>query len=134
MPLKNNLQATELSEQITVIEFCDLFGIPVVHIANEGKRSVAGGAILKRAGLRKGFPDLFVPVACKGYHGLFIEMKTKTGKATAEQIEWLRKLDTNGYFCAVCHGSDQAIELITKYIENERSDKNGRIHEHIRGV
>lgn len=118
--LKNSLQTSETSEQITVIEFCDLFNIPVVHIPNEGKRSAINGAMLKRAGLRKGFPDLFIPLPRKGYHGLFIEMKTKSGKATDEQIEWMRTLDRNGYFCAVCHGSDQAIELIQKYTKNER--------------
>lgn len=30
--------ATETEEQIAVIEYCDLKGIPIYHIANEGKK------------------------------------------------------------------------------------------------
>ena len=63
------MQNQELAEQQTVLEWAqwqrgkypelDL----LYHIPNEGKRSAANGAVLKRAGLKKGVPDLCLPVA-----------------------------------------------------------------------
>lgn len=103
-----------------MIEFCDLCGIPAVHIPNEGKRSYATGAALRRGGLRRGFPDLFIPLACKGYHGLFVEMKRKGGRVSEDQKEWLRRLMRNGYLCEVCFGADEAIKIVKKYTENEK--------------
>lgn len=117
---KVEFTATEAEEQVTVIEFCDLCGIPAVHIPNEGKRSYATGAALRRGGLRRGFPDLFIPLACKGYHGLFIEMKRRGGRVSEDQKEWLRRLMRNGYLCEVCFGADDAIKFIKKYTENEK--------------
>ena len=75
---------TEDGEQEALIMYCDLAGIPVVHIPNEGKRSTAYGARMKRIGLRSGFPDLFFPVARGGFHGLFVEMKVGSNRATVE--------------------------------------------------
>ena len=71
----NAPKSSEAAEQEAVVEYCDVRHIPIVHIPNEGKRSVSYAAQLKRAGMRKGFPDLFVPLAREGFHGLFVEMK-----------------------------------------------------------
>lgn len=124
MKEKVTLNPSEAEEQATVIEFCDLLGIPAVHIPNEGKRSYAAGAALRRGGLRRGFPDLFIPLALKGYHGLFIEMKSRGGRVSAEQKEWLQRLSASGYCCAICYGADEAIRVIKKYTENEKKGVN----------
>ncbi len=105
----------EDQEQQAVVEYCDLMGIPIVHIPNEGKRSAAYGAKMKRMGLRSGFPDLFVPLARGGYHGLFIEMKAEGGRATPEQKKWVAKLNAHGYRATVCVGADAAINELNKY-------------------
>lgn len=60
-------RVTETGEQEAVIEYCAWRRIPVVHIPNEGKRSAAYAAQMKRMGLAKGFPDLFIPVAVKEF-------------------------------------------------------------------
>ncbi len=107
---------TEASEQEAVIQFCEYSGIDVIHIANEGKRSARYGAKLKRLGMRKGFPDLFIPIANNGYHGLFIELKRDvTCKPTKEQLLWTGKLNNAGYYATVCYGADAAIREIKKY-------------------
>lgn len=98
-----------------MVKYCDLLHIPIVHIPNEGKRSVSYAAMLKRMGLRNGFPDLFVTRARGGYHGLFIEMKYDNGKTTKDQRDWLKRLAAEGYACVVCNGADEAIEAIKKY-------------------
>ena len=109
------LRSSECAEQITVVEWCDLMHIPVVHIPNEGKRSPATANLLKSMGLRKGFPDLLVTRARGGYHGFAVEMKYDKGKTTKDQEEWLEILSAEGYACVVCWNADDAIRLIDKY-------------------
>ena len=107
---------TEAQEQITVINFCDLWGIPAVHVPNEGKRTLANGRQLARMGLRKGFPDLFIPVAKKSYHGMFIELKRDIKcKATEQQQKWIDYLNKQGYYAVICYGADDAIRQINNY-------------------
>ena len=107
--------SSEDAEQEAVVEYCDLLHIPIVHIPNEGKRSLSYAARMKRMGLRSGFPDLLVPIARGGYHGLFIEMKYGKNKTTKEQKEWLERLSAEGYACAVCYNAAEAIKTIESY-------------------
>ena len=110
------MQRTESGEQEAVVQFCELMRIPVVHIPNEGKRSAAYAAQMKRMGLAKGFPDLFIPVAASGFHGLFIELKRdRKASATETQKVWLEYLNKEGYRAAVCHGSEEAMKEIENY-------------------
>lgn len=88
------------------------------HIPNEGARSVVTGAHLKQQGMKKGVPDLFLPVAKGRYHGLFIEMKSKTGKPTADQKWWIDHLRLQGYCAVICYGCSQAIDVLEQYLDN----------------
>lgn len=49
------------------------------HIPNEGKRSRTGGQRAVAEGLKSGVPDICLPVARGGAHGLYIEMKRQQG-------------------------------------------------------
>jgi len=40
---------------------------------------------LKKEGVKRGIPDIFLPCARGGSHGLFIEMKARDGKVSEEQ-------------------------------------------------
>lgn len=113
---KNHYAASEWEEQCHVIEYCNMLRIPVVHVPNEGKRSVAEGARQKKAGLQPGFPDLFVPVPNRRYSGLMIEMKSVNGKITANQRGWIELLNRRGYFAVVAFGARQAVSIIEKYM------------------
>ena len=117
------MRPNEEQEQAAVVDWCDLHGIPVVHIPNEGRRSAYTGANLKRMGMRPGFPDLFIPVARMGYHGLFVEMKVGKNKPTRAQIEWLRRLDAEGYAVCVRYGADEAIGSIEFYMGGDNDRK-----------
>ena len=119
---KDIYKSSETAEQEAVIEYCDLMSIPIVHIPNEGKRSVAYAAQLKRLGLRSGFPDLFLPLARGGYFGLFIEMKYDKGKLSKDQKKWLLRLKKAGYRAVVCRGADAAIEEIKNYLKCDATD------------
>lgn len=86
-------------------------------IPNEGKRTRAGGSRMKAEGLKKGVPDICLPVARGGHHGLYIELKRmKNSKVTQEQLDWIEALIGQGYVAAVCRGCEEAIDLITGYL------------------
>lgn len=85
------------------------------HIANERSDKVQA-SILKKMGVKKGVPDLCLPVPSGKYHGLFIEMKTDTGRASAEQLWWISHLEANGYVAAVCYGWNRAVEVLEWYL------------------
>lgn len=91
------------------------------HIANEGKRSQTGGRSLVRQGLKKGVPDICLPVARGGYHGMYIEMKrTKGGKLGDDQRQWLSALTQQGYYAVLCKGWEQAKDEIAAYMSGRR--------------
>lgn len=85
------------------------------HSPNGGKRNAFEAKKFKQMGTKAGFPDLFLCVARGGYHGLFIELKTETGKLTAFQINWLAKLNGQGYKAVVCYGYEEARQTIKEY-------------------
>ena len=86
-------------------------------IPNGGKRHITTGMRLKATGVRKGVPDIFLPVARGKYHGLFIEMKSEKGTVRKNQKEWHDALRTQGYKVEVCRGCDQAIKEIQEYLK-----------------
>lgn len=113
---------SEAQEQEAVIQWCDLKRIPVYHIPNGGKRNPREAAHLKRLGVRAGVPDLCIPVARGGYHGLYVEMKAGSNKTTEKQDGWLRLLSRNGYATAVCWGAEHAIDTISDYMRMRNGD------------
>ena len=85
------------------------------HIPNGGSRNKAEAARLKAQGVRAGVPDLCLPVACGGYHGLYIEMKVGKNIATEEQKQWLRAHRKQGHYTAVCYGWQAAKAAVDDY-------------------
>lgn len=119
-----NTTPTEAQEQRTLFEWASHAQRKhpelalMFHIPNEGKREQRTGYILRQLGLKKGVPDVFLPVARGGKHGLFIEMKRlKGGRLTEEQTEWRDKLREQGYAAEVCFGWENAANVIRKYLE-----------------
>lgn len=89
------------------------------HIPNEGKRSYREGAKQKSIGLKKGVPDICLPVARGKYHGLYIELKALDGKLTDNQQKWIDNLNAVGFRACVCYGAKAAIAEIEKYLNEE---------------
>ena len=114
---------TEDEEQIIVIRWAEMQAglYPELrllhHIPNGGKRSKREAAIFRAMGVRAGIPDLFLPCARGGYHGLYIEMKALDGKLSAAQCETIDMLRRQGYRCEVCRGADAAIAVLRQYCE-----------------
>jgi hypothetical protein len=96
------------------------------HVPNGGHRNKIVAAKLKAEGVRGGVPDICLPVARNGYHGLYVELKRrKGGKATPEQMEWIAALGEQGYFAAVCYGFDEAREAIENYLTGAIKPQEG---------
>lgn len=93
-------------------ELAMLYAIP-----NGGKRAIKTAVALKKQGVKRGVPDMCLPVSRGGYHGLYIELKRqKGGTVSDEQREWIAALNTQGYKAIVCHGAEEAIEQIRGYL------------------
>lgn len=114
------MRQMEAAEQTKVIQYCMYRNILVFHIPNGGSRNRIEAANLKRQGVKAGVPDLFFPVARKGKHGMFIEMKAGKNKTTPLQREWLDVLAINGYVAKVCNGFDEAVKVIDWYFGDEK--------------
>ena len=117
-------QPTEEQEQAAVIQWKEIMlpQIPdlkwLIHIPNGGLRSKSEAVRLKRIGVTPGVSDLFLPVARKGYHGIWIEMKRQhDGKLSKPQKEWLSDMLKNGYQALRADGADEAIAILEDYLE-----------------
>ena len=66
------------------------------HIKNETREGAKQIAIDKAIGVKKGVPDLSLPVPRGRYHGLYIEMKNDAGRASQEQKWWGERLTAQG--------------------------------------
>lgn len=88
------------------------------HIANERKCSVNEGRILKRMGVKKGICDLFLAFPTAKYAGLWLEIKSETGKLTNEQIEFIKRKNQKGYFAIAVWGFEAAKKEIIIYLKD----------------
>ena len=90
------------------------------HIPNGGSRSKAEAGRFRAEGVKAGVPDICLPAARGGYHGLYIELKrVKGGRVSPAQQGWIAALRDQGYCACVCKGWDDAAHVIKKYLENK---------------
>jgi len=73
---------------------------------------------MKALGTKKGWPDLILPVAHKEgkYPGLVIEMKSATGRASVEQIEWHGHFRRQGWAVWIARSAQEAREQLCLYL------------------
>lgn len=90
------------------------------HVPNGGYRNKAEAGRFRAQGVKSGVPDIVLPVARGGYHGLYIELKrTVGGRVSEEQREWLDRLTAQGYYTAVCRGWEEAKNVIEGYLQHD---------------
>ena len=89
----------------------------IYAIPNGGQRNVIVAAKLKSEGVLSGVPDLHIPMAKKGFNGLYIELKNgKAGKVSDNQKTIIEKLKNEGYQCEVCRSFDEFKTIIDNYM------------------
>lgn len=94
------------------------------HVPNERKCTPAQGQALKRMGVKRGVPDLCLPVPSGKAHGLYIELKSmaKSTRASDAQLWWMDELVAQGYAVAMCRGWEAARDVIVDYMEGCKHD------------
>src|SRR5262249_18679711 len=75
-------------------------------VPNGGDRNLRVARKLKAEGVLAGVADLCLPAARRGYHGLYLEMKSEEGGATKEQKKFLPGVSREGYCTVLAHGTD----------------------------
>jgi hypothetical protein len=100
------------------------------HIPNGGSRAsktrtTADGrtvryspeaARMKGEGVRAGVLDYNLDVARGGFFGLRLELKTATGKVSADQRQWILAETQAGYAATVCYGWLAARDALLRYL------------------
>lgn len=76
---------------------------------------------LKKEGLTSGVPDLFIPEPSGDYRrplfrGLFIEMKSPTGKVSKSQRNIGNDLKLRGYAVEVCRSLGEFMSTVKNYL------------------
>ena len=111
---------TEHEEQVSLLsqKGCHpmLYSIP-----NGARTSISVAKRLKAEGLKKGVPDLILPIARLGYHSLYIEMKRHKPRGTTskEQKVWHKALAKEGHLVYVCYGGEAAWTVLNNYINSK---------------
>ncbi len=119
------MEISEHQEQVTVFKWATmvkarhpdlalLFAIP-----NGGHRHITVARKLKAEGVKAGIPDICLPVARGGWHGLYIELKTRKGWQSKPQKAWQAALIKQGYRAEVCRGWEQACWMIEEYLNTD---------------
>ncbi len=88
-----------------------------IHIPNERDCTPQHGAILKKMGVLKGVSDIFMPKGNHTFKGLWIELKSKVGKPSTAQLDFLAKMIEEGYAAHVAYGSEECIKIIKNFYD-----------------
>lgn len=115
----------EYDEQVSIFRLAQLYSRqwPELRWLNgslNGVRLTIGQAVkMKSSGMKKGYPDLFLPVRRGKHSGLFVELKRiKNGRIEPEQREWADFLVSQDYRHEFCRGCDEAWKVITDYLDS----------------
>lgn len=114
---------TEHQDQVSIVSWANLQAVTIpalrmlFAVPNGARTSVGTAKKLVAEGLKKGVPDLWLPVPLNGYHGLVIEMKRQRGGVLSREQEWwLRELTGQGYSAHMAEGFDEARRIIMCYL------------------
>jgi hypothetical protein len=125
------MKISEHQEQVALVSWfrlafpkfkLHLFAIPNgAHLAGDARLRAIKMNAMKSEGFTSGVSDLFLMIPKNGYHGMWIEMKAKTGKVSDSQKEFMAAASSMNYLAVVCYGFDEAKEAITKYLQEGKS-------------
>lgn len=118
---------SEHDEQVALIEWAKsqvsvypelqlLYAIP--NQGGSGRGAIIRGQKMRREGMKKGVPDLCLPISRGNFLTLYIEMKDvgKKGRLSDEQTRWISLLSEAGHNCQVCHGFEEAMHTLINYL------------------
>lgn len=84
--------------------------VKLVAVPNAARRTQWEQQRAKKEGLATGFPDLLCVWPGGGI--AFVEMKTRTGRVSDQQHEWIERLTRYGFPAAICRSADAAMTFL----------------------
>jgi hypothetical protein len=115
---------SEYTEQVKVFDWAKRnenmhSELRLLNASLNGVKLTIGQAVkTKASGMKAGYPDMFLPVARNGYHGLYIELKEEEGdRVQPDQQWWKQELMAQGYLSLICYGSYETIDIIKNYLD-----------------
>lgn len=124
-PRRNKKADIEHQLQVGCVAWASMQGMiwpeldTLYAIPNQAKRGKFGYVRMNSEGLKKGMPDLHLPIARRGWSSLYIEMKPPGGKPRAEQIKKMKLLQEWGNLCYTITNHYDFIEVMTWYLGHE---------------
>ena len=114
----------EIGVQQAIVGYCNLKGI-LVHSSADGVPFFGNWPLITKLksinAILPGWPDLTIPYCRNGKAGLYLELKSLTGRITPCQAEMLERLQAEGYEAKVVHGFDEAIKTIENYLKGRET-------------
>lgn len=113
-PLESQEQVTFVNRMRT--KYPDTFGRLIVHVRNEGKRTMGQIRREKMEGLTKGAPDIIIPAKVS----FLCEIKRRNpllSKIDDEQLAYLTAAQRQGAFVCVALGADAAEAAFNEWLE-----------------
>ena len=96
--------------QVAICKYLDYNKIPFFAIPNGGLRKLSVAVKLKNEGVKAGVADLFIMQSNKLYNGLFIEVKTMTGRQQETQKTFEKLAFKNHFDYHIVRSLDEFIE------------------------
>jgi len=103
--------------QVAICNYLDWLQIPYFAIPNGGHRFEGVGKKLKYEGVKAGVADLFIMQSNQLYHGLFIEVKSLTGRQQETQKNFEKIAFANHYCYVIVRSLDELIEKLNTYLK-----------------
>ena len=122
--IKRKRKSIEHIEQVKVVQHFRAFypDTIIAAIPNGGDRTASERVRLHSEGVLAGMPDLCVLEPKNGFHGLFVEMKTKAGVVSSKQSTVGLQLNAKGYLCLVSRSAPDAIKIIEDYLNGKSTN------------
>ena len=108
---------SEHEEQCAFVQWFELKykDVFIYAIPNGGARNIVVAMKLKKEGVKKGVPDLFIPD-----WRLYIEMKKSMGGVLSkDQKDVIPRLRNSGYTVLVCEGAQEAIDKVEAFVKEK---------------
>lgn len=115
-------------EQFKLMQYMD-YQYPLVlkfHVPNSGKRGWSEQAKMKALGIKRGVLDVWIIEPRGNFCGLVIEMKTKTGRLSKDQIFWLGALKDRGWRAEVAKSFEIAKKIVDEYFNEQKTRFSSR--------
>jgi hypothetical protein len=90
------------------------------HIPNGELRDPKTAIFLKRMGVMKGVPDLHLPVARQGFHGLWMELKVPNGITMPYQKAVHSMLQREGHRVEMVRGVEEGVAILEDYLKERK--------------